>query len=124
MAISGEAPPPLNIPSSNSIVNVSIIDTTSRIKRIPIKIFAEPEYTGLNYLDCPAFSFLIEQPSSRRKVLFDLGVRKDWENGPQTIVRRLNDNGWDVTVEKGVAEILQEGGVDPKDVEGIIWRYV
>ena len=39
------------------------------------------------------------------------------------IVQRIKDGAWKVTVEKGVAEILQEGGVAPKDIEAIIWRY-
>lgn len=82
-----------------------------------------PEYKGFDYLDCPAFSFLIEHPSTGRKLLFDLGVRKDWENLPQSIVKRIEGGGWEVSIEKGVAEILQKGGVDPKDIEAIIWRY-
>ena len=39
------------------------------------------------------------------------------------IVKRIKNGGWKVTVEKGVAEILQEGGVAPKDIEAIIWRW-
>ncbi len=117
-----KSPPPLNIPDSKSIVNVRIINSTSRIKGIPYSVFVTPPYKGLDHLDCPAFSFLIEHESSGRKLLFDLGVRKDWENLPPTIVKRLKDGGWMVTVERGVADILEEGGVAPKDIEAIIWR--
>ena len=122
MASTFKPPPPLNIPDSSSVVNVHIINSTSRIKTIPFSVFVTPPYKGLDYLDCPAFSFLIEHASSGRKVLFDLGVRKDWENLPAVIVKRIKDGGWKVTVEKGVAEILQEGGVAPKDIEAIVWR--
>ncbi len=122
MAPTAKTPPPLNIPDSKSIVNVHIINSTSRIKDIPFSVFTTPPYHGLDDLDCPAFSFLIEHASSGRKLLFDLGVRKDWENSPAMIVKRIKDGGWKVTVEKGVAEILQEGGVAPKDIEAIIWR--
>lgn len=122
MAPSIKPPPPLNIPDSKSIVNVHIIDSTSRIKDIPFPAFMTPPYKGLDYLDCPAFSFLIEHASSGRKLLFDLGVRKDWENMPAVIVKRIKDGGWKVTIEKGVSEILQEGGVAAKDIEAIIWR--
>lgn len=41
---------------------------------------------------------------------------------PAVIVKRIKDGGWKVTVEKGIAEILQEGGVAPQEVEAIIWR--
>ena len=122
MASTVKLPPPLNIPDSSSVVNVHIINSTSRIKTIPFSVFVTPPYKGLDYLDCPAFSFLIEHVSSGRKILFDLGVRKDWENLPPVIVKRIKDGGWKVTVEKGIAEILQEGGVAPKDIEAIVWR--
>lgn len=122
MASTVKPPPPLNIPDSQSVVNVHIINSTSRIKTIPFSVFVTPHYKGLDYLDCPAFSFLIEHASSGRMILFDLGVRKDRENLPMVIVKRIEDGGWNVTVEKGVAEILQEGGVAPKDIEAIVWR--
>lgn len=122
MAPTVKPPPQLNIPDSKSVVNVHIIDSTSRIKGIPFSAFMTPPYKGLDYLDCPAFCFLIENQSSGRKVLFDLGVRKDWENLPATIVKRIKDGGWTVTIKKEVAEILLEGGVAPKEVEAIIWR--
>lgn len=122
MAPTAQNPPPLNIPPSNSIANVSIINTTSRVKGIPNKMFMLPEYKGFDYLDCPAFSFLIEHPPSGRKLLFDLGVRKDWEKEPAAIAKRIKKAGWSVTVEKGVAEILREGGVDPKEIDSLIWR--
>ena len=122
MAPTIQLPPPLHIPDSESVVDVHIIDSTSRIKGIPFSVFTTPPYKGLNYLDCPAFSFLIQHQSSGRKILFDLGVRKDWENMPAKIVKRIKNGGWTVTVEKGVAEILLEGGVAPKDIEAIVWR--
>lgn len=123
MAPTIEPPPSLNIPDSKSVVNVHIINSTSRIKGIPFSVFTTPSYKGLGYLDCPAFSFLIEHTASGRKFLFDLGVRKDWENLPAAIVKRIKDGGWTVTIEKGVADILQEGGVAAKDIEAIFWSH-
>lgn len=122
MAPTIKPPPPLNIPDSKSIVNVHVIDSTSRITGIPFSVFMTPPYKGLEYLDCPAFSFLIEHALSGRKLLFDLGVRKDRENMPAVIVKRIKDESWNVRVKKGVAEVLQEGGVAPEDIEAIIWR--
>ena len=123
MAATVEPPPLLNIPDSNSTVNVHIINSTSHIQGIAFSQFMTPPYKGLDYLDCPAFSFLIEHRSSGRKILFDLGVRKDWENLPATTRQHIKTIGGTVTIEKGVAEILLEGGVAPKDIEAIIWRW-
>lgn len=117
-------PPDLSIPPSTSTVNIHVINTTSHISKIPTSLFVEPQYKGFEFLDCPAYSFLIEHPPTGRKFLFDLGVRKDWQNYSARIASRIKDEGWTVEVEKGVAEILQEGGVMPGDIEGIIWRSV
>lgn len=118
---SPEPPPALNIPRSQSIVIVHVIDTTTRMQ-VPSRIMLEPEIKGFDILDAPAFSFLIEHPASGRKVLFDLGMRKDWENLAPAIVRQIRNVGTKVTVEKGVADILNDGGVKPDAIEAIIWR--
>ena len=116
-----EPPPALNIPSSQSTVIVHVIDTTARLQ-VPSRIVLEPEIKGFDTLDAPTFSFLIEHPTSGRKVLFDLGMRKDWENLAPVIVRQIENAGTKVNVEKGVADILNDGGVKPEAIEAIIWR--
>ena len=122
MSPAAKSAPILNIPESESTVHVRVINSTSRIRGIPVRTFFEPEIKGFEVLDCPAYSFLIEHPPSGRKVLWDLGVRKDWKNFAPRILKRIGDGGWQVTVEKGVAELLQEGGVKPEEIDSIIWR--
>ena len=122
MSPAAEPAPSLNIPSSNSTVNVRIINSTARIKGIPTEVFLEPHILGFDVINCPAYSFLIEHPPTGRKVLWDLGVRKDWENLAPRIVKRIKDGGWSVNVDQGVADILREGGVKPEEIDSIIWR--
>jgi hypothetical protein len=114
--------PDLKIPSSATTVNVRIIDTTTRIVGIPLKGFVQPEIKGFTHLKCPAFSFLIEHPSNR-KLLFDLGVRKDTENFAPRIRKRISDGGWDVVVKQGVREQLEANGVKGSDIEGVVWSH-
>ena len=119
------APPtPLTIPPSPATVTISIINTTSHITGIPITTFMHPPIQGHSTLDCPAYSFLITHDASkqRRTILFDLGVRKDWENLAPKIGARIKEQGWSVSVEKGVSEILEEGGVGLGGVEAVVWR--
>ncbi|KAL8643540.1 MAG: hypothetical protein Q9226_008298 [Calogaya cf. arnoldii] len=111
------------IPESTSTVSISIINTTSRIRGIPISTFMEPPIKGHDTLDCPAYSFLIEHKPLDQKVLFDLGVRKDWENLAPEISTAIKEKGWSVTVEKGVNEILKDGGVEPGCINTIIWSH-
>ncbi|KAJ3012767.1 hypothetical protein HKX48_006095 [Thoreauomyces humboldtii] len=107
------------IPDSPNTVKVSIIDSTSRIK-IPFAGFVRPTIPGHEWLACPAYSFLIENERLGKKYLFDLGVRKDWENLPAFVVTRLKGIGAEITVEKNVVEIL---GDVHGTVDGIIWSH-
>ncbi|KAH8808512.1 beta-lactamase-like protein [Xylogone sp. PMI_703] len=115
-------PPDLKIPPSSKTVHVRVIDTTSHIQNIPANRFFLPDVEGFQYLDCPAYSFLIEHPSGRN-LLFDLGIRKDWENLAPKLANLIKSGGWKVTIQKGVREILEENGVSAKDIEAIIWSH-
>ncbi|MCJ1281369.1 hypothetical protein MMC26_000688 [Xylographa opegraphella] len=114
--------PDLHIPSTDSIVQVSIIDTTTHIGAIPNGLFMVPNIPGYEYLNCPSYSFLIEH-SSGRKILFDLGIRKDWENLAPKVFYRLRDSKWDIRASKDVREILEDEGFDPGTIDGIIWSH-
>lgn len=74
-------------------------------------------------MDIPAFAFLIEH--NGQKLLFDLGVRKDWEaNGPPSLADPVKFGGWEVEVEKNVSEVLQDNGTSLDSIDAIIWRSV
>lgn len=108
----------LNIPSSQHVVDVSVIDSTARIK-VPTGFFIKDTVKGHEILECPAYSFLI-QHSTGKKVLFDLGLRPDVKSFPPIIVKGMSS--LDMSAEKGIATILEEEGIAPGDIEAIIWR--
>jgi glyoxylase-like metal-dependent hydrolase (beta-lactamase superfamily II) len=120
-----KAPPAFNIPPSSSTVSVKIIDSTSWIEA-PLGSLFGPVIPGHEKLSCPSYSFLIEHGPLGRKVLFDLGTRKDWENLAPSIVNTIKSHKWGLTVKKNVSEILTESGdagVDLKNIEAIIWSH-
>ncbi|KIW88410.1 uncharacterized protein Z519_10979 [Cladophialophora bantiana CBS 173.52] len=117
-----KTPPALNIPPSNSTVSVKIIDSTSWID-VPLGSLMGPGIPGHDKLSCPSYCFLIEHGPLGRKILFDLGTRKDWENLAPNIVNIIKDHKWGLTVEKNVSEILTGEGVDLKSIEAIIWSH-
>jgi glyoxylase-like metal-dependent hydrolase (beta-lactamase superfamily II) len=119
-------PPELNIPSSEVTVKVSIIDTTSHMSKFPMFAFVDPLMPGHTEMKCGDFAFLIEHPKSGNKndtLLFDLGVRKDWENLPAPFVEGVRKGGCVIEVQKDVATILRENGRDLSEVGGIIWSH-
>ncbi|OAP60316.1 hypothetical protein AYL99_05318 [Fonsecaea erecta] len=116
--------PALHIPPG-AAAKVQIIDTTSRLD-VLVQVFVGPAQYGHEILRVPSFSFLVEHISSSRKMLFDLGCRKDWQQLPPPVLALVTQPGWKIEVEKdSVAQILQEAGVDVAGgaVEAIIWSH-
>lgn len=82
-----------------------------------------PEIANFKTPILPAYSFLITHPSTSRKLVFDLGVREKWDESPKPVVDRIKQGGWNITVEKDVAQTLEENGIPTKDIEAIIWSH-
>ncbi|KAK4463683.1 beta-lactamase-like protein [Cladorrhinum samala] len=117
-------PPDLNIPPSPSTVSVSAIDTTSRIYGVHTDHFLDPPIEGHGRLAGPAYSFLIQHPKLGRRLLFDLGIRKDFENLARPIAEILRQKPVPrVVVDKDVRQILEENNVDPASIEAVVWSH-
>lgn len=69
----------------------------------------------------PAWSFLIEHPSGQ-KILYDLGVPRDWHTFAPVVADRLSKSGWKIEVEEEVIDILEKGGIAISEISSIIWR--
>ncbi|KIX95832.1 uncharacterized protein Z520_08540 [Fonsecaea multimorphosa CBS 102226] len=110
---------------SGSTAKVSIIDTTSRIGRIPVSYLMEPPLEEFETMpDLPSWSFLVESSTTGKKALFDLGVPPDWENHfAPAVVEALKPRGWDIYAEKHTSQVLEENGVDLKGIGSIVWSH-
>lgn len=115
--------PPWELPKADAIVTVRAIDTTTDMCSNAVN-FVEPVIPGHEQLNMTTLAFLIEHQSTDQKVLFDAGSRKDYWNFPPFIFQSLLKASLGLKIEKNVSEILHGGGVDLKDVQAIIWRYV
>ena len=117
--------PPLDAPQSNTAVKISAIDSTLWLVGVDCRLLWDPPIKGFDRVKTGTWSFLIEHPSGR-KLLYDLGCRKDWQKLPPVLgLEALMQNGTlgALEIEKNVSEILTEGGVDLKDIEGVIWSH-
>jgi hypothetical protein len=110
----------LSIPPSSASVTVKIIDIAS-VNNVPSHALFTPPVKGIDVHGAPSFCFLIEH-SSGQKVLFDLGIRKDWENLAPAITERFKKVGHQPVAEKNVSELLDEFGVGKDNVNAVIWR--
>lgn len=121
----------LSLPCGSRTVDVQIIDTTAEIDGVPTQVFFQRNIKGWNSFKARCYSFLITHTDSTggmRRVLFDIGVRKDWKNlVPQTVetIEQWGElSGCTVKVSKDVSEILSGNGVDLGSIEAVIWRFV
>jgi hypothetical protein len=123
--MSAKPAPPLNAPASNTTVKISAIDTTWLMESKLAQLVWAPKLKGFETARFGIWSFLIEHPSGR-KLLYDLGCRKDWQNiAPAAGLQKLVDDGIveKLEVKDDVPNILKANGVKLEDVEGIIWSH-
>jgi len=126
-ATDGAPSPDFQIPPSPNTVKVSIINTTGAIHGAGSAGFVGPTVIkGHEFLKVPILSFLIEHSSpnnATRSLLFDLGLRKDWQNLSPVLVGLLKTVNWTVEVKQGIREILDAGGVDTASIEAMILSH-
>ncbi|KAI3275302.1 hypothetical protein DTO003C3_1849 [Penicillium roqueforti] len=116
-------PPVLNIPPSSSTVDVRVIDPGTLLDLRP-DLFWQPELPGLRKVTAPTYCFLISVGT--RHVLFDLGVRQDWERLPPSVVAMIKSQ---TTIQnpRNISDILDSDasslGIRSTDIEAIIWSH-
>jgi hypothetical protein len=108
------------IPPSQAIVKVSVIDNGARISG-PMSMFMDPPILEhATNLSGPAYVFFVENELLGRKFVYDLGIRKDIA-GYAPSVLQYHDK-FSFQAGQDVYELLEDGGVDLKDIEAVIWR--
>ena len=125
------AMPHLGVPVSAATVDIRIINTTS-YQRTRTKSLLTPAIPGHEVISLPSYAFLITNKSQGTHILFDLGMRKDWQKAcPPALLPYVSDDGRDsllqVNVEKDIVDILD---VDPghlnitsEDISAVIWSH-
>lgn len=120
--MAAKSAPPLNAPASTATVKVHAIDTTLHMSPSIYNQMWSPQLKGWTG-SFGAWSFLIEHPSGR-KLLYDLGMRKDWDNlAPSQNMGEMSKLMVEFEIKDDVAGILTKSGVDLKGVEAIIWSH-
>ena len=114
--------PSLNLPQSNSTVELSLINTTTDLV-CPAKVFVDPVQKGHEYLNMPTFAFLVENKNLGKRVMFDLGCRKDWWNLSPAAYASIKHGIPGIIIPKNVNDILHEGGVDDRKIDAVVWSH-
>lgn len=110
------------VPQGTTAVKVHLINAVN-FGPAQIHRFMSPPVPGLEtFKTSPSHAFYIEHPSGR-KLVFDLGIRKDHHNYSKSVADYLPTTKYDIQVSKNVSEILEENGVKPGSIEAIIWSH-
>ncbi|KAJ5371300.1 uncharacterized protein N7496_007392 [Penicillium cataractarum] len=85
--------------------------------------FMAPPVPGMEtHPSNPSFSFLLEHASGR-KLVFDLGIRKDYGNYAPKIAEYIPTTKYNIEVTGNVVDILEENDIKGKDIEAVIWSH-
>lgn len=110
-------PPPAD---DQAYCNVSALE--SGVIYLPLGIFITNAKPGA--VDtAPSLSFLIQHSKKPEKFIFDLGIRKDWENLPPASVKWIQEV-FSVDVSQDVIESLAKGGLSPSDVSTVCLSHL
>ncbi|CAN8097745.1 unnamed protein product [Discula destructiva] len=113
---------PFDVPPG-AVAKVSIIDSTMRLGGLDVSWLCKPAVKGFEKFPVlPTWSFLVESPSGK-KALFDLGVHKDLTKYVPSIQDNITQYGWDINAQEHVADIIKRYGVDPKEIDSVIWSH-
>jgi len=97
---------------NQAFCNVSALE--AGLIELPDEMFITNATPG-KVTTAPSLSFLLNHSTHDQKFVFDLGIRKDWENYPAVIVEWIKTT-YHVHVQQDVLESLQKGGTSPSDI--------
>ncbi|PLB51438.1 Metallo-hydrolase/oxidoreductase [Aspergillus steynii IBT 23096] len=110
------------VPPGDTPITVKLINPVNAGPAI-LNRFMEPQVPGLDTFESfPSLCFLLEHPSGR-KLVWDLGIRKDYWNYAPKIAEYIPTTKYHIEVEKNVADILEDHDVKGEDIEAVIWSH-
>lgn len=75
-------------------------------------------------VSCPSLAFSLRHSKMGYQIVFDLGMRRDFEQYPPVAQRLVRSFGCSSTVTQTVAESLEKGGVSPNEVDAVIVSHL
>jgi len=90
---------------------------------MPSQLFIDPCPAEDAKLETPSLAFLLHHSTTDKYLLFDMGVRKDYENYPPSVapvVRAFEP----LSVPQDIIEGLERGGLKPDDIEYVCLSHI
>ena len=112
-------PPAVN----QAFCDVSALDTGS-MKLSLAWALADVSEDSDEFINVPSLSFLVRHNANHDAVMFDLGLRKDWENLPPAFVKQAANSPFAPNVPLDVVEWLAKGGTTPSDIKRVVISHL
>ncbi|KAF8064000.1 beta-lactamase-like protein [Lyophyllum atratum] len=71
----------------------------------------------------PSLSFLLQHSTNHKKFVFDLGIRKDWENFPPNVLEMVKKS-FPLDIPQDVVDSLAKGGTSPSDISTVCLSHI
>lgn len=83
-----------------------------------------PDFKGAERTTVPSFSFLIEHESGQN-ILFDLGIRKNWQNLPPVALEMFESNNFSFTTKEDTPMTLERSGINVcgGGISSVVWSH-
>lgn len=109
---------------AGSTAEVSVIDTTTYLSNVDGKLLVDPVYPGYESFRIPSYAFLIHHRPSNSRVLFDLGLRKNWRThlSPH-FLKEVLALPFDISCEKDVVDIIADHGIPANAIDAVILSH-
>ncbi|KAJ6619866.1 hypothetical protein B0H10DRAFT_2363672 [Mycena sp. CBHHK59/15] len=98
------------IPLSDATVDVKVFNVGTASLVNTTHAFLHPVLPGRQSITFPLFAFLVEHTTSQKRIMFDLGMRKDPMNFAPSISGLFSAGIAQVPPHKDITELLEEGG--------------
>ncbi|KAJ7250503.1 beta-lactamase-like protein [Mycena haematopus] len=110
------------IPTSTATVQVRVFQVANVSVENETSGFILPVLPGHGSTTFPAHAFLVEHGKSRKRLMFDLGIRNDTSNFAPSIASFF-PGLFQSQPHKDITELLQEGGINLTSIDTVIWSH-
>ncbi|PIL34060.1 hypothetical protein GSI_03769 [Ganoderma sinense ZZ0214-1] len=77
------------------------------------------------FITLPVLSYLVRHHSNGDSLLFDLGLRKDWQNLPPGLVRHITDKlKFELDIPSDIVDSLAKGDTTPSDIKKVFVSHL
>ncbi|KAJ7790702.1 hypothetical protein B0H14DRAFT_2938448 [Mycena olivaceomarginata] len=112
-------------PTSDATVSLTAFNVVTDMRDVsaPAEGLFQPIPAGRESFNVPVFAFLVEHVTTGRRIMFDLGPRKDQENSAPPFPEMIKAGLFTMPVDRDITEQLVDNGVDLKSISAVIWSH-